>query len=110
MPGRLRSGCHPFSRAGRLPHIPGTEHAGTVDATGPGVDADMAGRRVAVSAVLPCGSCLACRRGREEACPLLELIGVHRPGAYAQYCVAPVENLVPVPDRVSFAQAAALAA
>ena len=106
----LRSGRHPFSRAVRLPHIPGTEHAGTVDATGPGVDADLVGRRVAVSAVLPCGSCPDCRRRREEACELLELIGVHRPGAYAQYCVAPVENVVPVPGGVSFPQAAALAA
>jgi NADPH:quinone reductase-like Zn-dependent oxidoreductase len=106
----LRSGRHPFSQAVRLPHIPGTEHAGTVDATGPGVDADLVGRRVAVSAVLPCGGCPACRRRREEACPRLELIGVHRPGAYAQYSVAPADNLAPVPDRVSFAQAAALAA
>jgi NADPH:quinone reductase-like Zn-dependent oxidoreductase len=106
----LRSGRHPFSRAVRLPHIPGTEHAGTVDAAGPGVRADLVGRRVAVSAVLPCGACPDCRRRREQACPRLELIGVHRPGAYAQYCLAPAANVAPVPDRVPFPQAAALAA
>jgi NADPH:quinone reductase-like Zn-dependent oxidoreductase len=106
----LRSGRHPFSRAVRLPHIPGTEHAGTVDAVGPGVDGGLVGRRVAVSAVLPCGNCRACQHGREEACPVLGLIGVHRSGAYAEYCVVPADNIVPIPDGVSFAQAAALAA
>ena len=106
----LRSGRHPFSRAVRLPHIPGTEHAGTVDALGTGVDGGLLGRRVAVSAVLACGACRACRCGREEACSELRLIGVHQPGAYADYCVAPADNVVAIPDEISFPHAAALAA
>jgi NADPH:quinone reductase-like Zn-dependent oxidoreductase len=106
----LRSGRHPFSRAVRLPHIPGTEHAGTVDMVGAGVDRGLLGRRVAVSAILPCGGCRPCQRGREEACPELKLIGVHRPGAYADYCVVPADNVITVPDEVSFPHAAALAA
>lgn len=106
----LRSGHHPFSREVRLPHIPGTEHAGTVDALGTGVDGGLLGRRVAVSAVLPCGSCRACRRRREEACSALRLIGVHQPGAYADYCVVPADNVVTIPDGISFPHAAALAA
>ncbi|TML25642.1 MAG: zinc-binding dehydrogenase [Actinobacteria bacterium] len=106
----LRSGRHPFARAVTLPHVPGTEHAGTVDATGAGVDPGLVGRPVAVSAVLPCGTCRACGRGRDEACPDLRLLGVHRPGGYAQFCVAPAANVVPVPDGVPFPHAAALAA
>jgi NADPH:quinone reductase-like Zn-dependent oxidoreductase len=106
----LRSGRHPLSRVVRLPHVPGTEHAGTVDAIGRDVHSGLLGRRVAVSAVLPCGDCRACTRGHEEACPRLGLIGVHRPGAYAQYCLAPAANAVPIPDAVPFSDAAALAA
>src|SRR2546423_13354462 len=49
----LRSGRHPLSGAVRLPHLPGTEHAGTVDATGPDVHSGLLGRRVAVSAGPP---------------------------------------------------------
>jgi len=106
----VRSGRHPFSRAVRLPHVLGTEHAGTVDAVGPGVDGALLGQRVAVSAVLCCGTCLACRRRREEACAALRLIGIHTQGAYAEFCVAPAGNLVPIPDGLPFAHAAALAA
>jgi NADPH:quinone reductase-like Zn-dependent oxidoreductase len=106
----VRSGRHPFSRAVRLPHVLGTEHAGTVDAVGPGVDPALLGRRVAVSAVLCCGTCLACRRRREEACVALRLIGIHRQGAYAEHCLAPAGNLTPIPGDVPFSHAAALAA
>ena len=106
----VRSGRHPFSRAVSLPHVLGTEHAGTVDTVGSGVDPALLGRRVAVSAVLPCGTCRACRRGREEACPALRLVGIHRHGAYAEYCVTPADNLVSIPDGLPFAHAAALAA
>src|SRR5690606_982934 len=68
------------------------------------------GRRVAVSAVLSCGECRACRIHQEEACSAFGLIGVHRQGSYAQFSVAPVRNLYPLPDEVTFEQAAALAA
>ena len=46
---------------------------------------------------------------REEACSSFRLIGVHRQGSYAHYCVAPQENVSPLPDGVSSCQAAALA-
>ncbi|TYK53154.1 quinone oxidoreductase family protein [Actinomadura decatromicini] len=106
-----RAGRPPFgSLIRRFPHVLGTEHAGVVDAAGPGVSAALVGRRVGVSAILPCGKCRACQRGREEACPSLALIGVHRPGSYAEYCVAPAAGVHVLPDDVSDAEAASLAA
>lgn len=106
-----RAGRPPFAaQVPGFPHVLGTEHAGVVDQVGPGVDPGLLGRRVAVSAVLSCGSCRACRARREEACASFGLIGVHRQGSYARYCTAPAGNVHPVPDDVSFAQAAALAA
>ena len=105
-----RSGSHPFSKVVRLPHILGTEHAGVVDAAGPGVDNSWIGRRAAVSAVVTCGECQACALGRDEACASFGLVGIHRPGAYAQFSIVPAGNLFAMPDDLSGADAAALAA
>ena len=64
-----------------LPFTLGTEAAGTVEAVGPGVTTVRPGDRVASINVL---------------------------GAYADYALAPAERLVPLPDRVSTRQAAAV--
>lgn len=93
-----------------FPHVLGTEHAGVVDAAGTGAGAELVGRRVAVSAVLTCGECRACRLGRDEACATFGLIGVHRQGSYAQYVLVPARNLQVLPDDVGFVEAAAVAA
>jgi hypothetical protein len=88
-----RAGTHPYARF-VLPHALGAEHAGTVVAVGDGVCHLGAGDRVAVFPVFTCGSCRACRDGATEACPQLQIMGVHRPGAYAEYTVVPAANVV----------------
>ena len=106
-----RAGRPPFSNhITSFPHILGTEHAGVIDAVGPGVDSSLVGQRVGVSAVLSCGECRACTQGREEACAEFALIGVHRPGSYAQYVVVPAGNVNALPDQLGLTDAAALAA
>jgi NADPH:quinone reductase-like Zn-dependent oxidoreductase len=106
-----RAGKPPFAPSiTAFPHVLGTEHAGVVDAAGPGVDDRLVGSRVAVSAVLTCGRCRACGLGREEACARFRLVGVHRPGSYAQYCLVPAANVEPIPDDLSSVAAASLAA
>jgi D-arabinose 1-dehydrogenase-like Zn-dependent alcohol dehydrogenase len=106
----MRAGHPPFAPRVTLPHRPGTEHAGIVAAVGDEVDGTLVGRRVAVSAVLTCGECVACRRGRDEACSRFGLTGVDRPGCYSEYVVVPVTNVYQLPDDLDFPQAAALAA
>ncbi len=106
----LRAGRPPFAPRVELPHIPGTEHAGTVDLVGSDVSPGLVGARVAVSAVLTCGHCTACTRGHDEACSSFALIGVDRQGCYAEYVVVPASNIFPVPDDLPLAHAAALAA
>jgi len=103
-----RAGTHPFARID-LPHILGAEHAGVVADIGSGVDTVAVGERVAVFPVITCGHCDDCLAGHEEACPYLQLVGVQRQGAYAQYTVVPAANLHPIPDDVSFVEASALA-
>ena len=104
----LRAGRHPHVRP-PLPHVLGAEHAGTVAATGERVDNLTVGDRVAVFPAVPCGECRLCADGRPEACPRQEILGVHRPGAYAQYAVVPAANAHRVPADLDPATVAGLA-
>ena len=47
----------------------GHEGAGVVEAVGPGVRSLSVGQPVALSWLVPCGSCRSCRAGRPWACP-----------------------------------------
>lgn len=103
-----RAGTHPYARF-HLPHILGAEHAGVVAAVGAKVNHVEVGDRVAVFPVLSCDACEACLAGASEACPGLEILGVHRQGAYAEYSCVPASNVTVVPPDLSPADAAALA-
>lgn len=105
----MRAGHPPFAPRVSLPHVPGTEHAGFVEAVGEGAEA-LLGARVAVSAVVVCGSCVPCERGRDEACSDFSLVGVDRAGCYAELVLVPASNVHRIPDDLSLAHAAALAA
>jgi NADPH:quinone reductase-like Zn-dependent oxidoreductase len=104
-----RAGRLPFASRMALPHVLGADHAGRIAAVGENVGFVDVGTRVGVFPVLKCDTCRACAAGRPEGCAGLELVGVHRPGAYAQYCAVPATNTFPLPDDVSYAEACALA-
>lgn len=93
----------------RLPHVLGAEHVGVVQRLGRGVEAFEVGDRVAVFPVVADGTCPMCLEGREEACANLEILGVHRQGAYAAYTTVPARQLHAVPEDVSDEEACALA-
>ena len=105
-----RSGRHPFSQLITLPHVLGGDFAGVVESVGSGVDPALVGRRVAVMNTSTCGHCLACRSGREYECTELKMVGIHTWGSYAEYAVAPIVSLHPLPDDLGLVEAAALAA
>ena len=106
--GANRAGRVPFARYD-FPHILGSEHAGEVVAYGPDTAGTIPlGSAVAVHNAVACGSCKACAQGRAESCLNLELIGVMRPGAYAEYSIAPVENLRVLPPGLTMTDAAAM--
>jgi 2-desacetyl-2-hydroxyethyl bacteriochlorophyllide A dehydrogenase len=75
----------------------GHEIAGLVAAVGEGVERVAPGDRVAVQPMISCGACTECVRGRFALCDRLEHIGVARAGGFAELCLAPVENLFPLP-------------
>lgn len=103
-----RAGTHPFADF-RFPHVLGAEHAGTVVQVGADVVSPVVGDHVAVFPVVTCGVCVDCRAGKSEACSDLRIIGVHQPGAYAEYAVSPAGNSHVVPEGISPVDAAALA-
>lgn len=58
------------------------------------------GNRYAVWPGTACGRCDACRRGAENLCSTLRIIGFHRDGGFAERVAAPRRNLLPVPSGV----------
>ncbi|MFW6318483.1 MAG: alcohol dehydrogenase catalytic domain-containing protein, partial [Halorubrum sp.] len=67
------------SPASGLPHVGGSDLAGVVEAVGEGVAAVEPGDRVFATG-----------------------LGVFSPGTHAEYTVAPVDQLAPLPEGVSF--------
>jgi 2-desacetyl-2-hydroxyethyl bacteriochlorophyllide A dehydrogenase len=90
-----------------LPHIVGSDVAGTVDQIGSHVEGFTAGQRVCVSPGLSCWRCNACLAGRDNFCRSYGLLGAVVHGGYAEYVKVPFRNLLPIPDHISFEQAAA---
>jgi NADPH:quinone reductase-like Zn-dependent oxidoreductase len=103
-----RAGRNPFARIA-FPHVLGSDFAGEVVEVGPVVAHFAAGDRVAGVPFITCGLCHACSIGRDDACSNAQLVGVHRPGSYAERVAVPAKVLRGIPDGVSYEQAAALA-
>ena len=90
-----------------LPHIPGADGAGVIAGVGEGVADPAQGTRVVINANLSCGECEACRAGHDNLCRSWKLLGEHVSGTYAESVVVPAANVVPLPDSVSYEDAAA---
>lgn len=91
---------------GSYPRIPGHELSGVVTAVGAGVEHVREGMPVALNPNLPCRHCAQCLVGRPHLCEYNEAVGVSRDGGFAQLCAVPAELVVPLPEEVSYAQAA----
>ncbi|MHC5905243.1 zinc-dependent alcohol dehydrogenase family protein [Streptomyces sp. S6] len=93
-----------------LPHVPGHELAGVVEATGRDVTRWREGDRVTVPFVCACGTCPACHAGDQQVCERQTQPGFTHWGSFAEYVAldhADV-NLVALPDDLSYATAASL--
>ena len=89
-----------------LPAILGLECAGEVVSVPVGSPVGP-GARVAVSYTVPCWACEYCQTGRDNICLHRDLLGVTRPGSYAELVTVPARALLPLADTVSFTAAAA---
>jgi NADPH:quinone reductase-like Zn-dependent oxidoreductase len=91
-----------------FPHIGGSDIAGTIHELGEGVEGPAVGARVLVNPSLWCGDCEWCRRGQESLCESYRIIGEHRSGGFAEFIAVPARNILPIPDDISFEDAAAV--
>ena len=82
------------------PLILGHELAGTVVA-GPGL-----GRRFTANPLITCGTCEYCVQGRNNLCANRTMVGMTRPGAFAERMSIPVSSLVELPEQMSARMAA----
>jgi NADPH:quinone reductase-like Zn-dependent oxidoreductase len=90
-----------------LPHVPGADGAGVVDALGPGVEGWSPGDEVYIQPGLFCGRCEFCRRGEESTCIRYRLLGEHVDGTLAEYVVVPAVNVYHKPRGLDWLTAAA---
>ena len=94
-----------------LPHISGSDVAGTVVEVGPDVQKIKVGDRVVSHSNLSCRVCDMCTSGREYDCNDRLVWGFQTGplwGGFAQYTHLPEVNVVKLPDNVSFDDAAAI--
>jgi alcohol dehydrogenase len=93
-----------------LPHVPGHEFAGVVEAVGAGVERWHAGERVTAPFVNGCGRCEWCRAGQAQVCPDQTQPGFTHAGSHAEFVVVRAAdlNLVALPDGLPDTAAAAL--
>jgi len=79
-----------------LPLTLGHEISGVVERAGAGVS-DLVGEAVVVPAVIPCGACDVCKRGRGNICPKQIFPGNDLHGGFATHVVVPALGLCRVP-------------
>ncbi len=90
-----------------LPHILGVDSAGFVEDL-KDTQSLKKGERVLINPRISCGRCQYCLSGEEGLCLSYKLMGVRTHGGYAEYVKAPQENVIPIPESLSFESAAAV--
>lgn len=93
-----------------LPHVPGHELAGIVEAVGKDVVKWEIGDRVTVPFVGGCGACSQCNAGHQQVCDSQFQPGFTHWGSFAEYVSIHQAdlNLVALPDAMEYATAASL--
>ena len=94
----------------KLPHVPGHELAGVVEAVGSKVRRWRPGDRVTVPFVGGCGRCPQCASGNQQVCDHQFQPGFTHWGSFAQLVAVGYadSNLVRLPDELDFTTAASL--
>jgi NADPH:quinone reductase-like Zn-dependent oxidoreductase len=91
-----------------MPHVLGSDIAGEVVQTGELCGRIAAGRRVLLSPGVSCRQCPQCMAGRDNFCRQYTLFGLGIDGGDAEYMAAPEYTAIPIPDDMTFEEAAAV--
>jgi len=91
-----------------LPHISGSDISGEISETGDQVTGHIKGEKVLIAPGISCGVCDYCTNGWDSLCESYKIIGYETQGGYAEYVAVPGANVLPIPDKLGFDQAAAI--
>jgi len=91
----------------KMPIVVGAEAAGEIVAAGEGVTAFKPGDPVVMYGALTCGTCKACREGRDNLCEdVAGIMGFHVDGFARDRLNMPARLVIPVPSGVNLRDAA----
>ncbi len=91
----------------KLPVVVGVEAAGEIAAVGAGVTAFKPGDPVVMYGALTCGTCKACREGRDNLCENVQgILGFHVDGFARDLINCEARLVIPVPAGVAMRDAA----
>lgn len=76
------------------------------EAVGRVLEGPAPGSLVVVNPLIACGHCDECEGGRANLCEKRELIGMYRPGAFAERIAVPARNLIEIPEDMDPSHAA----
>ena len=91
-----------------LPHISGCDVSGEVAKVGSLVKDHRPGDKVLIAPGISDGTCEYCTSGWDSLCENYKIIGYETQGGYAEYVSVPRENILPVPHKLSFEEAASV--
>jgi NADPH:quinone reductase-like Zn-dependent oxidoreductase len=91
----------------KMPQVVGVEASGEIAAVGPRVTRLKVGDPVVMYGAETCGTCRACREGRDNLCENVGgILGFHVDGFARELINRPERLVIRVPNRVSFEEAA----
>ena len=88
------------------PRVMGHELSGVIETAPPGSGV-APGDEVFVMPYMSCGRCVACRQGKTNCCVRIEVLGVHRDGAFTEFLAVP-EQFVRKAEGINLDEAAML--
>lgn len=91
-----------------MPHISGSDIAGELAQVGNNVRNHQNGEKVLVAPGISCHICNYCANGWDSLCEQYKIIGYETQGGYAEYVAVPAENILPIPNRLSFEEASSI--
>jgi NADPH:quinone reductase-like Zn-dependent oxidoreductase len=91
----------------QLPHISGSDVSGVIEAVGGEVQELRPGMRVIVSPGISCFKCPNCLSGNDNLCDSYTILGAGAHGGYAQFIKVRSLDVIPIPEDLTFEEAAA---
>jgi NADPH:quinone reductase-like Zn-dependent oxidoreductase len=92
----------------KLPHILGSDIAGEIVEAGEYVSEFKAAQRVLLAPMLFCRHCAKCVAGVQNQCREFAVLGNTADGGNCELMAVPAANVIPIPDSLSFDEAASV--